>query len=88
MDNKKDLDNLTKNKLDEILSKKADVLDSGEIGFLRARRSYLTDAETEKYSSILEDTNSDHNPTVSPEMAEEVEKKTAAKKAKKTAAKK
>lgn len=39
--------------LDEILKKDVDELTDYEIGFLRARRSYLKKAQLEEYSSIL-----------------------------------
>lgn len=42
-------------KLDEILQKDQAILTKDEIGFIRARRSYLKRAELVEYQDILED---------------------------------
>ena len=42
-------------KLKEILSKGVPALNPDEIAFVKARRSYLTASEEEKYKEILED---------------------------------
>ena len=55
MDNKLELDKLTQEKLNGILAQEIGSLEDGDKAFLRARRSYLTEEETERYSSILED---------------------------------
>lgn len=47
------MDPQSKQKLDEILAKEIGILSEEEKGFLRARRSYLTASEAEKYSEIL-----------------------------------
>jgi hypothetical protein len=72
MDNRLELNRPSQDKLAEILLKEAIYLDAVEIGILKARISYLSPEELEKYSSVLVDNNPDHNPTVSPEVAEEV----------------
>ncbi|MCR4324178.1 MAG: hypothetical protein NUV69_00615 [Candidatus Curtissbacteria bacterium] len=39
--------------LDKILTKEPEALNASEIGFLRARRSYLKKAQLEEYDSVL-----------------------------------
>lgn len=41
-------------RLDEILKKDPETLTQEEIGFLRARRSYLKKSQEEEYASVLE----------------------------------
>ena len=55
MDNKLELDKLTQEKLNGILAQEIGSLEDGDKAFLRARRSYLTEEELERYASILED---------------------------------
>ena len=54
MENKLDLDKLTQEKLIGILSKEVGSLEDGDKAFLRARKSYLTEDEIERYSSAFE----------------------------------
>lgn len=47
------MDQESKKILDGILAKEVSALDENEKGFLRARRSYLSASELEKYSDVL-----------------------------------
>jgi len=53
MDNRKDLDQVTQDRLNGILEKTPDALLLEEVGFLRARKTYLTPAETKKFIYYL-----------------------------------
>lgn len=48
------MDERSKEYLNKILAKTPEELNSQEIGFLRARRSYLKKAQLEEYQSVLE----------------------------------
>ncbi len=52
-------------RLNQILAKDPDTLNSDEIGFLRARQGYLKKAQLEEYNSIL-------NPKTKPPVKETV----------------
>lgn len=78
-----------KNLLESIVVKNPSDLIESEIGILRSRRSYLTEAEQKRFSEVFpkKDKNPDHNPKVSPEVAEEVKAKKGSDKPKKKAKK-
>ncbi len=48
--------------LDKILAKSPQVLTEDEIGFLRARRTYLKPSQIEEYKSVLGDQTSQKEP--------------------------
>jgi len=48
------MDNLTQKTLDGILNKEPLALTQTDISFLKARKSYLTDEQIDKYSSVFE----------------------------------
>ena len=50
------MDRQSQEKLAEIVLKNPDILGLEEIAFLKARKSYLSDEEIEKFSGILEET--------------------------------
>lgn len=47
------MDTPSKQRLDEILAKPADALGEDEVGFLRARRSYLSATDVKKFAEVL-----------------------------------
>lgn len=47
------MDQESKKILDGILAKEVSALDENEKGFLRARRSYLSNADKERYADVL-----------------------------------
>lgn len=47
------MDTKSEKKLNEILAKDQESLTKPEVAFLRARRSYLNDADTKRYSDLL-----------------------------------
>jgi len=47
------MDPKSKERLDKILTKNPDALTEDEIGFIKARRSYLKKIQIEEYESIL-----------------------------------
>jgi hypothetical protein len=48
------LNQIEKNKLNEVLSKDPSALTESERGFLRARKGYLNEFRIKKYKAILE----------------------------------
>lgn len=47
------MDERSKERLQIILSKEPAILTKDDIGFLKARRSYLTEEQTQKYQNVL-----------------------------------
>ena len=47
------MDKKSRERFEEILRKEAEALSQGDIDFLRARSSYLSSADRERYASVL-----------------------------------
>ena len=70
------MDNQSQKKLEEILAKEVSTLGEQDKVFLRARRSYLTGEQVEKYAKELEIGEPPVGTGKAPEVEKEVKKRT------------